>query len=217
LAVEDLQGRFRGPVTRLHAGAADRHHKIHSPDHRGVQCVADLDLVGGDGHHAVDNEAGFGEQLGNQWPAVVLIAVRGPIVDNDDECPADQLDALFHGCNRISGVGPRRGDSHHCCALPKVTCTVLLSPDGSLNVSVTLSPGALDLTAATNASALLTVRSSTLVTTTLPGMPAAAAAPLGATSTTLAPGVSLSLVTCTPSEACDAVPELISSSAMRLA
>lgn len=80
-----------------------------------------------------------------------------------------------------------------------------------------LSPGALDRTAATNASALLIGRSSTLVTTTFLGRPALAAAPPDTTSTTLAPGVPLSLVTCTPSEACDALPVAISSSAIRLA
>ena len=126
------QGRLRGDVARRHAGAADRHHQVHSPDDGGVQRVADLHLVGGDGDHAVDDEPGLGEQLGDQRPAVVLVAVRGPVVNNDDQCPADQLRTLFHGCNRISGVRPRRGDSHHCCALPNVTCTVLVSPDGSL-------------------------------------------------------------------------------------
>ena len=80
-----------------------------------------------------------------------------------------------------------------------------------------MSPGALDRTAATRASALLIGRSSTLVTTTSLGTPAFAAAPPCTTSTTLAPGVPLSLVTCTPSEACDALPVLINSSAMRLA
>ena len=56
-AIENVQGRFRGDVARRHAGAADRHDQVHSPDHRGVQRVADLHLVGGDGYHAVDNEA----------------------------------------------------------------------------------------------------------------------------------------------------------------
>ncbi len=82
---------------------------------------------------------------------------------------------------------------------------------------MTLSPGALDRTAATSASALPITRSSTLVTTTPLGRPAAAAAPPLVTSTILAPSLVLSLATCTPSEACEAVPFWISSSAMRLA
>ena len=80
----------------------------------------------------VDNEPGFGEQLGDQRAAVVLVPVRSPIVNNNDKCPADQLCTLLHGCNRISGLRPRRGGSHHCWALPNVTWTFLVAPDGSL-------------------------------------------------------------------------------------
>ena len=90
-------------------------------------------------------------------------------------------------------------------------------PDGSRYVSVTLSPGALDRTAATSASALPITRSSTLVTTTPLGSPAAAAAPPLVTSTIFAPSTAESLPTWTPSEACDAVPLWMSSSAIRLA
>ena len=55
---------------------------------------------------------------------------------------------------------------------PRVTSTVWEAPDASAYVSVTLSPGAFERTAATSASAPSIARSSTLVTTT----------PLGQTS-----------------------------------
>ena len=80
-----------------------------------------------------------------------------------------------------------------------------------------MSPGARERTAATRALALPITRSSTLVTTTPLGSPAVAAAPPLTTSTILAPWASTSLLTCTPSEACEALPVLISSSAIRLA
>ena len=74
-----------------HTGAADRHHQVHTADHRRVERVADLDLVGGHHHDAVDHEPRLGEQFGDQRPAVVLlVAVRLPIVDDDDQCtPAE--------------------------------------------------------------------------------------------------------------------------------
>ena len=56
-------------------GAAHRDDQVHSADHRGVERVADLHFIGGDGHHAVDDEPGFGEQLGDQRAAVVLVPV----------------------------------------------------------------------------------------------------------------------------------------------
>jgi hypothetical protein len=34
---------------------------------------------------------------------VVLFAMSGAVVDDDDERPAHQLPWLFHECNRISG------------------------------------------------------------------------------------------------------------------
>ena len=54
-------------------------------------------------------------------------------------------------------------------------------------VSVTLSPGAFERTAATSASALSIAWSSTLVTTTPLGNPAAAAGPSATTAATAAP------------------------------
>src|SRR5689334_16447986 len=92
------------------------------------------------------------------------------VVNHDHERAPDQLPWLFHEANRISGQGQRRSHSQgrrrHCCALPSVTSTVCDFPAGSTKVNETLSPGALERTAATNASALLITRSSTLVTTT---------------------------------------------------
>ena len=82
---------------------------------------------------------------------------------------------------------------------------------------MTVSPGDFERTAATNASALSITRSSSLVTTAPLGRPADAAGPPLTTSTTRAPCVFASLVTRTPSDACDALPVAISWSAMRLA
>src|SRR6201999_2331582 len=219
LAIQDVAGRFGRDVAGRNSRPADRHHQVHPTDHRGVERVADLDLVSGHRDHAVDHESRLGQQLGDQRTAVVLLVpVRGAVVDHHDQRPANyQLRTRIHGCNRITELGQWLIDSHHCSALPRVTWTVRLPPPGSWKVSETLSPGALDRTAATRASAELIGRSSTLVTTTPLGTPAPAAAPPCTTSTTLAPGVPLSLVTCTPSEACVALPVLINSSAMRLA
>ena len=102
-AIEDVAGRFWGDVARGDTCATDRHHQVHSPDHRGVERVADLHLVGGDHDHAVDHEPRLTEQFGDQRTAVVLLAVSGAVVDDDDERPAHQLPWLFHECNRISG------------------------------------------------------------------------------------------------------------------
>ncbi len=77
--------------------------------------VADLDLVGRDRHHSVDDESRLGQQLGDQRPTVVFfVPVGGAIVDDHDQSPADyQFRTRFHGCNRISELGDRLIDSHH--------------------------------------------------------------------------------------------------------
>src|SRR6185503_15193192 len=92
------------------------------------------------------------------------------------------------------GRPPGTHSDAHCCALPRVTSTVCGLPDGSRYVSVTLSPGAFDRTAATSASALPITRSSTLVTTTPLGSPASAAAPPLVTSTIFAPSTAAKIV-----------------------
>ncbi len=61
--------------------------------------------------------------------------------------------------------------------MPSSTSTVLLLPDGSLYVTLTLSPGAWERIAAISASPLVITRSSTLVTTAPFGMPAFSAGP----------------------------------------
>ena len=87
--IQDVDGGLRRDVARRDSGAAHRDHQVHPTDHRGVQRVADLHLVSRDRHHTVDDEPRLGQQLGDQRPAVVLVAVRGAIVDHDDQSPAD--------------------------------------------------------------------------------------------------------------------------------
>ena len=56
-----------------------------------------------DRDHAVDDEPRLGQQLGDQRAAVVLlVAVRGAIVDDDDQCPPHQL----RGCSMGATVYP---------------------------------------------------------------------------------------------------------------
>ncbi len=110
-AIQDVAGRLGRHVPRGHPGAADRHHQVDSADDGRVQRVADLHLVGGHHNDAVDDEARLIEQLGDQWTAVVLLAVSCPVVDDDDERPTNQLPWLFHECHRICGGGHRRGHS----------------------------------------------------------------------------------------------------------
>ena len=139
--VEEVERRFRRDVARRDTRAAHRHHQVDAADHRGVERIADLDLVGGHHDHAVDDEPRLTEQFGDQRTAVVLlVAVSGAVIDDDDQRPAHQLPWLFHELNRISGQRQRRGHSQRpggpgrdasLLALPRVTSTVCGLPAGS--------------------------------------------------------------------------------------
>ena len=138
-AIQDVAGGLGGHVPRRDTGAADRDHQVDTADDRRVQRIADLDLVGGHHDDTVDDEARLTEQFGDQRPVVVLLAVRRPVVDDDDERPTHQLPWLFHECTVYLARDSRRGHAQrrrcpsagHCAALPSVTCTVCGLPDGS--------------------------------------------------------------------------------------
>ena len=134
--------------------------KVHPADHRGVQRVADFHLVGGHHDHAVDDEAASPSSSvtnGPLWSSSPC-AVRSSTTTtsarptNSPGCSMNPTVYLGSVSGSHCQRDPTRCDAH-CSALPRVTCTVCGLPDGSRYVSVTLSPGAFDLTAATSASA----------------------------------------------------------------
>jgi hypothetical protein len=98
---------------------------LDTADDRGVECIADLHLVGGHHDHTVDDESRLVEQFRHQRTAVVLFAMRRPVVHDDHQRPTHQLHRLFHVCHRISGArqwpNSRWELDGHCLALPSVT------------------------------------------------------------------------------------------------
>ena len=68
LTIQDVPGRLGRHVPGGYPGAADRHHQVNSADNGRVQRVADLHLVGGHHHDAVDDKPRLIEQSVTSGP-----------------------------------------------------------------------------------------------------------------------------------------------------
>lgn len=89
LAIENLSGHVRSDVTRGYPGTADRDDEVDATDDCGVESVADLHFVGGDGDCRIDEKTRFVQQFRDQWTdGVGVVAVGCAIVDDDDQSAA---------------------------------------------------------------------------------------------------------------------------------